>query len=62
MVPDIQKIPTTTAVIASPSILAATFRALTSFPLFAFINVCKDEAGVQRHIFICLLRITMKLL
>jgi hypothetical protein len=44
MVPDIEKIPTTSAVIASPGILAATFRALTSFLLFAFINVCKDEA------------------
>jgi hypothetical protein len=44
MVPDIEKIPTTSAVIAAPGILAATFRALTSFLLFAFINVCKDEA------------------
>jgi hypothetical protein len=42
MVPDIQKIPTATAVIASPGILAATFRALTSFLLLAFINVCEE--------------------
>jgi len=44
---DIQQISTTTAVIAAPSIFAATFRALTSFVLFAFINVCQDTEVVQ---------------
>jgi hypothetical protein len=43
MVLDIQKISATTAVIAAPSIFAATFRTLTSFLLFAFINVCQDN-------------------
>ena len=43
VVPHIQKISTTTAVIASPSILAATVRALTSLLLFAFIYICIDE-------------------
>lgn len=39
MVLDIQKIPTTRAVIAPPGIFTATFRALASFLLFAFINI-----------------------
>ena len=42
MVPDVQKIPTTSAFITAPGILAATFRALASFLLFAFINVCEE--------------------
>lgn len=47
MVLDIQKISTATAVIAAPSILAATFRTLAGFFLFALINVCTDKTNVQ---------------
>lgn len=39
VVSDVEKIPTARAVIASPGVLAATFRALAGFLLFAFINV-----------------------
>ena len=49
MVLDIQKISTTTAVVAAPSVFAATFRALTSFLLFAFINVCQDETEIVQR-------------
>lgn len=39
MISDIQKICTTWAVITSPGIFTATFRALTGFLLFAFIDI-----------------------
>lgn len=40
MVPDVEKISTASALIASPSILAAAFRALTGLFIFAFIDIC----------------------
>jgi len=43
VVPYIQNLSTARIVIVALSILAATFRALTSFLLPAFINDCKDE-------------------
>lgn len=44
MVSHVEKVPATRAFIASPSILAATFRALTGFLLFALIDVWSKEA------------------
>lgn len=43
MVPDIQQIIATSAFVTSPRILAAAFRALTSFLLHAFINICVSK-------------------
>ena len=45
MVPDIQEVATACAVIATPSVLTAAFRALTSFLVFALVNVCAEDAS-----------------
>jgi hypothetical protein len=45
---DIQKVPTASAVIASPGILAATLRALTGFLLFTFINICIGKKNLRK--------------
>lgn len=49
MVSDIQEISTTSAIIAPPCIFAAAFRALTGFPLFAFINICMVKITQKRE-------------
>ena len=45
---DIQKIPTASAFVASPGILAATLRALTGLLLFTFINICIRKKNFEK--------------
>lgn len=49
---NIKQVPATSALITAPCILAATFRALTSFLLLTFINICvwnKNREGGERE-------------